>query len=90
MPKQPSKKTSKKATSRAMTMYRKPRDIDIFKPITTKLVYTDTVLLTSTGGVAFNTYTFEPTVSTILIGRVVDINQPDTTNLQRSMLATKC
>ena len=39
-------------------MYRKPRDIDIFKPITTKLVYTDTVLLTSTGSIAFNTYTF--------------------------------
>lgn len=52
-----------------MTMYRKPRDIDIFKPITTKLVYTDTVLLTSTGGVAFNTYTF----------RANSVNDPDWT-----------
>ena len=59
MPKQSSsKKTSKKATSRAMTMYRSPRDMQIFKPVTTKLVYTDTVLLASTGAVAFNTYTF--------------------------------
>ena len=41
-----------------MTIYRKPRDMDIFKPVTTKLVYTDTILLSSTGSVAFNTHTF--------------------------------
>ena len=32
--------------------------MDIFKPVTTKLVYTDTILLSSTGSVAFNTHTF--------------------------------
>ena len=51
-------KTTSKKSSRKMTIYRKPRDMDIFKPVTTKLVYTDTVLLSSTGSVAFTTHTF--------------------------------
>lgn len=58
MPRQSIKSTKSRKTSRAMTLYRKPKDPEIFRPITTKLVYTDTILLTSTGGVAFNTYTF--------------------------------
>jgi len=53
-----SRTSAKKATSRAMVMYRQPRDIDIFKPLTTKLVYSDTILLTSTGAIAFTTHAF--------------------------------
>ena len=54
----PKAKSTSKKSSRKMTIYRKPRDMDIFKPVTTKLVYTDTILLSSTGSVAFNTHTF--------------------------------
>ena len=53
----PKAKSSSKVVTK-MTIYRKPRDMDIFKPVTTKLVYTDTVLLSSTGSVAFTTHTF--------------------------------
>lgn len=48
---------AKKATGRAMTMYRQPR-LDIFKPLTTKLVYSDTVLLSSSGSISFTTHAF--------------------------------
>lgn len=47
----------RKKTQR-MTVYRSPRTSTIDKPIRTKLVYTDTILLTSSGSVPFNTWTF--------------------------------